>query len=160
MALTTNQFNTLLAGIKANPTAAAMRTAGDAFSLLAWCNAESATKAWRENVQPQESDEAATYTAFDTLLAGKREAWGIFLMFPRNYSRAKIRAWVIDVWGAAAANSVSAGILNAAQENATNAQVIIGGNAVGATGSVAAALNRNYPFDISQDEVNRLIAAD
>jgi hypothetical protein len=71
-ALSNPQRTTLLAAIKADGTAAGYRTAGDAFSLKAWCNSAKSpvTLAWSAAVPMQTSDEAATYTTYDTLVSG------------------------------------------------------------------------------------------
>lgn len=160
MAITTQITNpqraALLAAIKANPTAAAYRSAGDGYSLLAWCNAASAALAWRVNVQPQEADEAATYTVYDSLLAGKRDSWALFLRYPRNFTRGKVRAWVTDVWGAAIAASSSESILQAGTEFATNAQNAMGG--VSKTTGTVIAIDRTYSDQVTDADVSWMIA--
>lgn len=156
MSITNPQRTALLAAIKANPTAAAYRTAGDGYSLLAWCNAPSAVLAWRVGVPPQESDEAATYTVYDSLLAGKRDSWALFLKYPRNFTRSKVRAWVTDVWGAAIAASSSESILQAATEFATNAQNAMGGTSK-TTGTVTAT-DRTFYDQVTDADVSWMIA--
>lgn len=154
--LTTNQFNTLKAAIIADATAGPLRTAGDSVALLAWCNAQkAATPAWRVSVRPQDSDEASTYTAFDSVVAGKRESWRIFLMFNRDFSKAKVRNWVVDVWGAATAASISESILQAGTENATNAQNALGGTT--ATTGTVTALRRTFDQLVTASEAARLV---
>lgn len=155
MALTTTQIATLKAAVIADPTAGPMRTAGDTFSLLAWCNAPSATLAWKIAATPQTLDEAATYTTFDSLLAGKRDSWRIFLGFNRDFTRAKVRNWIVDVWGLAIAASISEAVLQAGSEFATNAQAVFGGT-VKTTGTVSAT-DRTYSSLITQSEVNQLV---
>lgn len=155
MSLTQTQFNTLKAAIIANPTAGPLRTAGDVYSLQLWCNAASAQLAWNRAVSPQISDEAATYTTYDTLAQGKRDSWAIFLMFIRDYGKVKIRNWITDIWGNATAGSIAEAILQAGTKAATNAQVAIGGTAK-TTGTVTA-LKLNYEEDITIDEVSRLV---
>lgn len=159
MSLTNSQFNTLRAGVIANATANAMRVAGDAFSLQAWLNraANPAVLAWRIAVLPQEADEAASYATFDSIVAGKRDSWGFFLQFPRNFNRNKVRNWITDVWGSATAGSNAEAILQAGTENATNAQSIIGGSPK-TTGTVSA-IDRNFVDLVFMEEVNRLIAS-
>lgn len=158
MPLTTTQFNTLKAAIIADPVAGPIRLLGDSFGLLAWCNGAktpAAVLAWRASVPAQDSDEAATYTTFDTLAAGKRDSWALFLAFARDFNKNKVRNWITDVWGAATATSVAEAVLQAGTENATNAQVAIGG-ASKITGTVTA-LDRGYVGLVTQDEANRLI---
>lgn len=137
MALTNAQRNTLLAAVKADQAAGPLRSAGNVTGLMAWCNAATATLAWSVAVPPLTSEEAPSYTTYDSLLQGKRDSWELFLRNPRNFSRNKVRAWVIDVWGSATAGSNSEAILQAATEGATNAQVAIGGT-IKATGTVSA----------------------
>ena len=156
MALTTAQLATLKTAIIADPTAGPMRTAGDSFSLGVWCNGPSATLAWQTAVAPQASDEAATYTLFDSIIAGKRDSWRIFLGFSRDYTKAKIRTWIVDVWGAAIAASVSEAILLAGTVFATNAQNVFGG--LSRTTGTVTAINRVYDGTVTQAELNQLVS--
>jgi hypothetical protein len=157
MALTSEQIATLKAGVIANPTAAAMRTAGDVYSLHLWLNAptDPAVLAWRNNVPPQDADQAPSYSTFDSIVAGKRDSWGFFLAFPRDFARAKVRNWVVDVWGSAGAASNAEAILLAGTEPATNAEAIFGGTQR-TTGTVSA-LDRLLPGAIIESDVNQLI---
>lgn len=157
MPLTNAQLQTLKTAIIADPVAGPIRDAGDTVSLLAWCNGVKTPNqlAWRNNVPIQDSDEAATYTAYDSLVAGKRDSWGIYLKFNRDFSKNKIRNWITDVWGNATTGSISEAILLAGAENATNAQAIIGGP-TRTTGTVSA-IARNFTDSVSDSEVNRLV---
>jgi hypothetical protein len=156
MPLTTAQLATLKTAVIADPVAGPIRLAGDTFGLLAWCNAPKAgVTAWRTQVQPQELDEAASYATFDSLVAGKRDSWRILIMFPRDMSRVKVRNWVVDVWGAATAASISEAVLLVGTELATNAQAVFGGPS--ATTGTVTALRRAYAEAITQDEVNKLV---
>lgn len=153
--LTDAQRATLLAAIKSDATANALRSSGDVYSLQLWCNGSSTTDAWRTAVTPQQSDEAATYTTFDSIVAGKRDSWALFLGFPRDFSRAKVRNWVVDVWGAASAGSIAEAILQAGVEKATNAQSALGGTAR-TTGTVTA-LARAFTGSVDTADVNWLV---
>ena len=153
--LTPAQFATLKAAIIADPVAGPLRLAQDTFSLLAWCNAPTVTDAWRKTVQPYESDEAATYTAYDSLLAGKRDSWSIFLRFQRDFTRAKVRNWIVDVWGLVIAASISETILKAGLEKETNAQLALG--AVSRVTGTVTADDRNFTGQVIQAEVNLLV---
>lgn len=157
MALTAQQLAALKAAIQADATAGPMRVQGDTASLLAWCNGAKAPAqaAWRVNVGIQDSDEAVDYSTYDTLSAGKRDSWNIFLKFNRSFARTKVRKWITDVWGAATAGSNGAAILAAGTESATNAQVALGG-AVKTTDTVSA-LDRNYTDLVTQSEANQLV---
>lgn len=155
MSLTTAQLATLKAAVTADATAGPMRQAGDTYSLLAWCNGLTATLAWSIAVPSQTSDEAAVYTTYDTLTQGKRDSWVVFLRSARDFSKAKIRSWITDVWGASTAASISEGILQAGTEFQTNAQAVFGGT-LKTTGTVSAN-QRTYTALISSAEVNQLL---
>lgn len=149
MALTNAQRNALLAAIKADQAAGPIRAAGNVTGLLAWLNAAKspAVLAWVTAVQPITSEEAPSYTTYDSLAQGKRDSWLLFLRSTRDFSRNKVRAWITDVWGNAAAGSNAESVLLAGTENATNAQSIIGGTSK-TTGTVTA-LDRSYTEQVS-----------
>lgn len=148
---------TVLAALKANPTWELIRASGDTFALLDLLNGANvpATNAWRTDVSAQEADTAPDYSGFDTIPAGKRESWGFFLNFNRDFTQDKVRKWIIDVWGAATPNSDSAAILNAGVEPATTAQVVLSGQNK-TTGTVSA-LARNFAGQVTIADANYLI---
>ena len=153
--MTPAQLATLKAYILADPILAP-KTSGDGTDYGFISDALSAPKspaklAWRTNVQPNEADDAPDYSVFDGFTQGKRDSWGFFLRAQRDYTRQKTRKWVTDVWGAAAAGSNAEAILLAGTENATVAEVAIGGTDR-TTGSVTA-LQRNYIGGVSLSEV-------
>lgn len=139
MALTNAQRNTLLAAIKADQTAGPLRAAGNVTGLQAWCNAAKtpAVLAWVTSVQPAISEEAPSYTTYDSMAQGKRDSWVLFLRSPRDFSRNKVRSWITDVWGNATAGSNAEAVLLAGTEPATNAQAAVGGTSK-TTGTVTA----------------------
>lgn len=155
--LTSTQLGVLKAYVQANATAAAYLAAQDVSSLHAWCNAPASPNvmAWRVLVPPQESDEAPSYSTYDTLAAGKRDSWGRFLGFPRDYTKAKVRNWVEDIWGAAAAGNNAEKILQAGTERATNAQVALGG--INRQTSTVTALDRAFPGLVEESDVNKMV---
>ena len=153
--LTDTQLAMLKAAIIADATAGPIRASGDSYSLMAWCNGASSTLAWRSSVPAQESDEAATYTAYDSLAQGKRDSWAIFLMFPRTFYKSKIRSWITDVWGNATASSISESILQAGTIYATRAENVFGGT-VKATGTVSA-IQRTWEGQIGMDDAAKLV---
>lgn len=150
-ALTPSQLTTMCTAVKTDSTANAARVAGNTVALRAWLDGAKAptTLVWRADVQPQESDEAATYTSYDSLGAGKRDSWALFLRYPRDFSRNKVRNWLVDVWGAANAGSVSESVLQAGTKPGTNLQVLLGGSTK-TTGTVTA-LDATYKGLIPQD---------
>lgn len=154
--LTQAQLNTVNTAIMADTTARGFKTAGDSFSLLAWLNADAPgpVKAWI-TLSPQDIDQACDFSAFDTIVAGKRDSWGYFLRFNRDFSVAKVRKWVTDVWGNATSGSVAEAILIAATRNANRIENILGGSSK-TTGTVTAlALNLVGPCD--QEDCAKLV---
>ena len=117
-----------------------------------WCNGPSSNTAWKANVPASISDQAATYTTYDSLTQGKRDSWSIFLMFTRDFTLGKIRKWVTDVWGA---GTITDAILTAGTEIATRAQNILGGTSK--TEGGVTALNRNYDGQVDTSELARLV---
>jgi hypothetical protein len=146
--LTTPQRSTLLAAIKAHAVAGPLRAAGNVTGLLAWCNAAASPEqtAWKTAAPVLAIEEAPSYTAYDSLAQGKRDSWLVFIRNERNFTRAKVRAWVVDIWGNATNGSNSEAVLRAATEPATNAQLALGSTAR-STGTVTA-LDRAYSEDI------------
>ena len=161
MSLTAPQLATLKAAIIADPTAGPLRTAGDSASLLAWCNAASASAAWRAVVPASDIFDAITISSYDNLSAGKRDA--VNMMLNRgtiDASKVTIRNGFVDIFTVTGAYTDSAQlgkmVNNALVEFATKAQTIIGGTTPAAVGGVTA-LKRGYVDLVSQDEANRLV---
>lgn len=140
--LTAAQLITLKAAILASTDAEiiSLATIRDDTNLTIRLNtpASPVVKAWITEQPAYESDSAANYTTFDGLTAGKRDSWKLFLGFPRDFTRAKVRTWVTDVWGAATASSISESILTSATRNATFFEVMFGYTDA-TTGTVTAA---------------------
>ena len=153
------QLATVCTACKADAACNNPRVAGDTITVLAWLNAAKAPAqlAWRVDMQPQEIDEAATYTTFDSLTQGKRDEWRIFIGYARNFGRNKNRSVVTDVWGAATAASVAEAILQAGTYNATNAQAAVGGTSK-TTGTVTA-LDLTYTAAAISADANWLVQA-
>jgi hypothetical protein len=156
--LTTQQLATLKAAILAetNATFVGYRTNGQTGLMRDWLNKDKtpAVNAWRTDVQPQESDEATPWTAFDALSAGKRDSWNTaFMRYPRDFSRAKVRKWITDTWGAATAGSNAELILtDAGLRKITRAESILGGSTTATTGTVAA-LSLEWVGPLSDDDI-------
>jgi hypothetical protein len=70
-------------------------------------------------------------------VAGKRDSWVLLLADAQDFSKAKTRNWVVDVWGAATAGSNAEAVLLAGTYSATNLQNAIGGT-LRTTGTVTA----------------------
>jgi hypothetical protein len=159
MALTDTQKVTLKAYILAQPDLAPL-TSGpgtDYGAIAAALNADASpvVKAWLPVATPDVVDEACNWTAFDAITAGKRDSWlGAFMVRNRDFTRAKVRNWVTDVWGNATAGSNAEAILLAVQENASRAENALGG-ATRTTGTVSG-LARNFVGDVSLSEVSSM----
>lgn len=160
MALTPSQLATLKAYILGQGDLAPLATGPttDRAALAEALNLAAApvTKAWRTSVGQIEVDEASNWTAFDALTAGKRDSWKMFLNFPRDFSRNKVRSWITDVWGSATANSNSEKLLQAGTENASRAEVVLGGTTK-TTGTVGA-LDRSWIGTVTIDDIAQMWA--
>jgi len=153
----TPQLNLICADVKLNATANAARQVGDVTSLYFWLNSQRSpvTLAWFTVAPEKAVEEAPSYTAYDTLVTGKRDSWVLFLRSPRDFTKAKVRNWVVDVWGNATSGSNAEAILQAGTFNATNAQVAIGGTAR-STGTVSA-LDLTFPYQASPSVAEWLV---
>lgn len=158
MSLTPQQTTALKVAILADPTLAPLSGGAtvDFVGLQTALNAPTATSAWGIEVPVLTVEEAPAYVSFDSILAGKRDSWVIFLRNPRNFSKNKVRAWVVDIWGNATAGSNAEAVLISAIEFATKAQTLIGGNTK-STGTVSA-LDRSFTDDVTLDEVRKMFA--
>lgn len=158
MSLTTAQLQTLKAAIAAetNTTFVAYRTSGATGAMADWYNTKSNTDAWKVSMQAQELDEASDYSSFDSVVAGKRDAWDLFLRYaPRDMNKSKNRKVVTDVWGNATAGSIAEYILQAATEKATRGELVFGSTS--ATTGTVTAIKRNFVGTLfNQDIVDAL----
>jgi hypothetical protein len=156
------QRASVLAAIEADPvlsalpisTASAM-TISKAFDELV----APEERAWSSAADARTIDEAANYTGFDALAAGKRDAWAIHLQYaPRDYRKSKNRNLVVDVWGNATAGSVSEAILTAVTRPITRAEKLLGGGASSTVGTVAAK-RLSFEGSIDFDEIELIRGA-
>lgn len=124
---------------KAGATCNTPRAGGNVGGVLTWLNGERTptTLAWSKAAPQAAVRQAPTYTSYDSLVAGKRDSWVLLLADPQDFSKAKTRSWVVDVWGAATAGSNAEAVLLAGTYNATNLQNAIGGT-LRTTGTVTA----------------------
>lgn len=151
--LTAAQRQTLKTYILAQPDFSTWLSNGQDNMIRAAMNldANPVVLAWRTSVEPQSIDEAATYTAYDSLLAGKRDSWRILLSYPRDFTKNKVRNWITDVWGAATAGSNSESVLLSGTENASRAEAVFGG-ATKTTGTVSA-IDRAWIGDLTDADI-------
>lgn len=156
MHLTPQQRASVRAAAMADATASTFIKNGDVYSLLMWLNAPKTPTAlaWRTSAPSREVGQAPSYTNYDTLVAGKRDSWRLFLSDPRDFTLEKVRAWVVDVWGKATAGSNAAFVLMAGTEPVTNVQAAIGG-AMQQTDSVSA-LVRLFDGQIDMEDASEI----
>lgn len=149
---------TIRAACFAVPACAADIAAGNPISVQTWANAETSTRGWLTAAPQSALRKAPTYTSYDTLSTGKRDSWRLLVDDPQDCTKAKIRNWITDVWGAATAASNAEAVLLACTELATNAQVAVGG-ATRTTGTVSA-LDRTYAGLLTEIDARQLVFRD
>lgn len=158
MALTNSQLTNLRAAVFADPVAKLFVPVGDVTGLTNWCNSNSGSKRWLPAADVVAIEEAPSYTAYDSLAAGKRDSWVMFLRNPRDFGKPKVRNWVVDIWGNATTGSNSEAILQAATVNATNAQIVLGG--ASETVGTVTAFDSSFEGDVDVTDITRLIFKD
>jgi hypothetical protein len=159
--LTPAQLVTLKAAIMAETSGAfvTFRQQGATGAMAEWINGtlQPNVIAWKTAATANELDEGADYSAFDSVAAGKRDAWSMFLMYaPRDMSKGRNRKVVTDVWGNATAASIGESVLLAATRKITRGEDYLGGSATGTTGTVTA---RNLTWEgyLSNDDIVQAI---
>lgn len=161
MELNSTQLATLKAAIAAETNAGfvASRTAGSTGAMADFynTNAPGPVKVWVKNQTPAATDESADWTLFDAIAAGKRESWGFFLAYSRDYSRNAIRKWVTDVWGNATAGSGAEKILQGALRNARRGELLFG-STDRTTGTVTAG-DLTAEGEITNDNIVKALAS-
>ncbi len=149
MALTTAQKQTLAAHIRANldPIVVAALAARNDVAITAYYNAPGATLAWRVAAPRELLFEETPIAQFDTLSAGKRDAWSLVLgMANVNATRNKVRKGIVDIWGNTA--TTTAILTDACTEFARLIETVLGGATVTevvlSPGTDVTALRRNF----------------
>lgn len=142
MALNLTQLQALKASIAADPALSALpRSTLSAVQIAIAYNADASPveKAWISSASRQQLDSDADYSNFDSVVAGKRAAWDLFLAgTPRNMKENKARKLIEDVWGASNATNTNAfKILTACSRNITRAEALLGGSTTDSSGSGA-----------------------
>lgn len=137
--LSNARLNTACTACKADTGCNAARTGGNVGGVLGWLNGERtpASPAWNKATLALAAEEAPSYTTYDSLTQGKRDSWERFVSNTRDFSKAKVRSWITDVWGSATASSNAEAVLLAGTYNASNLQFAIGGT-TRTTGTVSA----------------------
>lgn len=162
--MTPTQLATLKTAIIADPTAGPMRVAGDAYSLLAWCNGPSATLAWRNAVSGSEIYDAHKPVEYIARSAAERSAFDLMADSSRqhDFNVAAKRNGVADIFSGASNSTSRTAIFTVAQEFATNAQLILGGSTVSVGGNAnmaetVSAFKRNWSGQVTADEASKLV---
>jgi hypothetical protein len=129
--LTPQQLTTACTVCKASAACNTPRLAGSVNDVTNWLNApkEPTVLAWLKAAPSDVIESAPTYGTYDTLSQGKRDSWLVLLRNPRDFNRASVRNWVVDVWGAAIASSNAERVLLAGTFAAGNLQSALGGTA-------------------------------
>lgn len=129
----------LAAAIRANtdPTIVAAVAARNDDVIRDWYNVESATDAWRTDIDGQAMFDVTPYTATDGLSAGKRDVWKLMIeqsrIAPLDFGKPTLRAAVRDIW----ATQYGDAILTACRRKATRAELLFGGR-IEASGAISA----------------------
>lgn len=148
------QLQTLAAAIRAETNQAcvdALAIRND-VAMEAWINAASAQSAWNPSMTGVDLFEASDVTKFDSLTAGKRDAWRMMLDFaPINFGKQKFRKAVTDAWGA----TDSKAVLTACTRRATNGEKYLGGTV--ATENTIAAWKLNFSGNIPIGEISNAL---
>jgi hypothetical protein len=157
MSITTTQLVTLKAAILAetNPAFVALRQAGATGQMSDWINGTLVPNqsAWLSSASSMVLDEGADYSLFDSIVAGKRDAWALFLRYaPRDITRFRNRKVIVDIWGPAIAASVAESILLVATRKITRGEGYLGGIVTATTGTVTA-LRLVWEGSVSNDDV-------
>jgi hypothetical protein len=162
--MTPAQLATLKTAIIADPVAGPMRAAGDAYSLLAWCNGPSATLAWRTAVSGTEIYDA--HKPVEYIARSNQERGAFDLMCDTNrqhdFTVAAKRNGVADIFSGATNSTSRTAIFTVAKEFATNAQLALGGSnaSVGGTGNMSetvTAFKRNFAGQVTTAEASLLV---
>jgi hypothetical protein len=152
--LTNAQKTALATALRAetDPSVVAALAIRDDVALTAWCNAASATDAWKFAALRRDLFEATNVAKFDNLTAGKRDAWKLMMdNSPVDFTRQPMRNSVVDVWGAADAVAV----LQACTEKATHAEAYLGGTS--RTTNTVVAISRSFSGAVSLTEVSQAL---
>jgi hypothetical protein len=156
----TIDYAVLKAAIAAETDSAfvALRDSGQTGAMANWYNEFSTIDAWMPAVSAKILDEGADYSSYDTLAAGKRDSWDIFLRYgPRDMTKNKLRKVVTDVWGNAVAASISETILQGCLEKARKGELVFGVNSA-STGTVTGE-KRNWVGTLTNDDIIKALRA-
>jgi len=150
MALTTAQQQTLKTAINAetNATLVGYRTNGQTTMIADWYNKASNADAWNTSVAQSTLFDITDVAKYDNISAGKRDAWRMLVDYaPVDFTRAKIRKGVQDIWG----DTDSIVVLQSGLRKATKAEVVLGGDT--ATTNTVSGLKLNWEGMLTGDDI-------
>ncbi len=149
--LTESQYQILSTQIRADADAgviAALAQRNDT-GLVVLLNTASAVDAWVPSMVKRDLFEATDITKFDSLTAGKRDAWKLLLdNTPIDMTRQKNRKAVEDTWG----NVDSVTVLQACTRKATRGENYFG--SASATTNTVTAVKLNLPGNLTLNDVS------
>lgn len=164
MSLTIPQRQTLKAAMLLVPSMAAAIAAGDTYSMLQWCNANSTVFSWRNNVAGAEVYAAHKPKEYLARSAAERQCFDLMVLqnSELSFTVAKIRNAISDIFSGTTNQTSRTTIFAVAQEFATNAESKLGGaNAsVGGTSDMTETITafvRNWIGEVEQDDVNWML---
>jgi len=146
--LTLAQETTLVNALKASTdqTLVPLVAARDNVLIADWLNTLSTTTVWNEAMSARDLFEAMDVTKFDSVLAGKRESWRLFLDFaPHDFGKPAIRKVIEDVWG----TTDGVAILQACTRKDPNGELMLGGSTETRNTVSALDLNKEGPFSVN-----------
>lgn len=159
MALTAQQLATLRAAALANPTAAAIIAAGNTFDMQAWLNGKEtpAVKAWRTSYPGDEMYAAHKPVEYIARSAAERSAFDLMVARTVAPTKVAIRKGVEDIFSGGANATSRPAILNDMLENATRAEVAIGGATQATAIDAITGLARDWTGQVSTDEARFVV---
>ena len=160
MALSQSQRALLRTAIQANGTANAMYAAGQTGALTDWLNTKQSpvVKAWRTTYSGDELYVAHKPVEYIARSAGERQAFDLMVNRRIDPTRVAIRKRIEDIFSGASNSTSRAAILNDMLENASRAEVAIGGaTQVTATDAISG-LKRDFVGNVTIDDVRAIVS--
>ena len=159
MALTTQQLATLRTAALADPTAAAIITAGNTFAMQDWLNAKAVpvVKAWRVAYSGDEMYAAHKPVEYIARSAAERSAFDLMVARTVAPTKIAIRKGVEDIFSGGTNSTSRSAILTDMQENATRAEVAIGGAIQATAVDAISGLSRDWTGIVSTDEARAVV---
>lgn len=160
MAITQAQRALVRTAVQADPTANGFYTAGATGALLEWLNTKKTpvVKAWRISYTGDELYVAHKPVEYIARSAAERSAFDLMVNRRIDPSKAAIRKGIEDIFSGASNSTSRASILNDMLENATRAEVAIGGTTQVTTTDSISGLVRDFVGKLDINDVRALVA--